>query len=99
MILFNKESSMTVREWEQTKACQLMYSIDPTVWVPWNAMSEAEKKANPKYEASEGYTKAIPMKEAWANAWGNWSDENKKLLTSLENFDAKIFEEITGIKI
>lgn len=89
---------MTVKEWEQTKACQLMHAIDPTVWISWNAMTKTEQEANPKYEVSDGYTKAIPLKEAWANAWGNWSDENKKAFTSLENFDHKIFEEITGIK-
>jgi len=90
---------MTVRQWERTKACELMYSIDPTVWIPWSAMSKEEQAANPKLEASEGYTKSIPLKDAWKNAWGNWTDENKKVFTDLENFDAKIFEEITGIKI
>lgn len=89
---------MTVREWEESPAVNLMYSIDPTVWVPWSVMTEAEKKANPKYEASEGYTKSIPIKEAWANAWGNWSTENKKIFTELENFDWEIFTTITGIK-
>lgn len=90
---------MTVRQWEQSPACQLMYSIDPTIWVPWDSMTKEEQAKNPKLEAPGGYTKEIPMKEAWANAWGNWTDANKKLFTSLENFDAKIFEEITGIKI
>lgn len=90
---------MTVRQWEQTKACNLMYSIDTTIWVPWSSMTIEEQKTNPKLQASEGYTKTIPMKDAWKNAWGNWSDENKKVFTSLENFDTKIFEEITGIKI
>lgn len=89
---------MTVREWENHPACQLMYSIDPTLWVPWSMMTDDEKKANPKYEASEGYTKAIPIKEAWKNFWHNLTDENKNHFTTLENFDAAIFEEITGIK-
>ena len=100
MWLFNKPcKTMTVKQWEQTKACNLMYSIDPTIWVQWSAMSGEEQKANPKLEASEGYTKSIPMKEAWANAWGNWSEENRKEFTSLENFDAEIFKEITGITV
>lgn len=100
MWLFNKPcKTMTVKQWEQTNACNLMYSIDPTIWVQWSAMSGEEQKANPKLEASEGYTKSIPMKEAWANAWGNWSEENRKEFTSLENFDAEIFKEITGITV
>lgn len=90
---------MTMREWENSTAVNLMYSVDPTIWVPGNVMSEAEKKQYPKWETTEGYLKTIPIKEAWKNVWNNWSDENKKIFTSIENFDAGIFEEITGIKI
>jgi hypothetical protein len=97
LFLFNRPSKMTVKEWEQHPACQLMYSIDTTLWVPDYAMTDEEKKANPKYETTEGYLKTIPMKEAWQNFWHNLTDENKKLFTSLENFSWKIFTEITGI--
>lgn len=90
---------MSVKDWENSKAYNAMYSVDNTVWVQWSAMSKSEQEANPKLEASKGYTKTIPLKEAWANAWGNWSEEIKKSFTELENFDAKIFEEITGVKI
>jgi hypothetical protein len=99
LYLFNKPSTISVREWERSKAVELMNSIDPTVWIPWSMMSEDEKKSNPKYEASEGYCKSIPIKDAWRNAWDNWNDETKRVFTSLENFDTKIFEEITGIKL
>ena len=99
LILFNKVSSMTVKEWENHPVCNLMYSIDPTIWVPMNMMSDEEKAAHPKFETTEGYLKTIPIKDAWANFWHNQSDENKALFTSLENFDAAIFEEITGIKL
>jgi hypothetical protein len=99
LFLFNKPSKMSVKEWENHPACNLMCSIDPTIWVPDYAMSDEEKKANPKYETTEGYLKTIPIKEAWANFWHNLAEENKKHFTSLENFDPAIFEEITGIKI
>ena len=39
-ILFNKESNMTVREWEVHPACQLMYSLNPTIWVPSEMMTD-----------------------------------------------------------
>ena len=90
---------MTIKEWEQHPACQLMYSIDPTIWVPSEMMSEEEKAENPKWETTEGYLKTIPIKEAWANFWGNLSDKNKAHFYSIPNFDAAIFEEITGIKV
>lgn len=100
MWLFDKPcKSMTVREWENSKAYDLMRQLDPTIWVPWSAMSEEERESNPKLEASEGYTKSIPLKEAWKNAWGNWSEENRAVFTSLENFDPVKFESITGIKV
>jgi len=97
-ILFNRESTMTVKEWEQHPACNLMYSIDPTIWVPDNLMTDEEKAAHPKWETTQGYLKTIPMKDAWANFWGNLTDINKAHFTTLPNFDAEIFEEITGIK-
>jgi hypothetical protein len=99
LYLFNKPTKLSVKEWEEHKAVQLMNAIDPTMWVPDHAMTDQEKKDHPKYEAPEGYLKTIPIKEAWANAWHNFTDANKKVFTTLPNFDAKIFEEITGIKI
>ncbi|GAB3024497.1 hypothetical protein GCM10027051_31450 [Niabella terrae] len=97
--LFNKPSEMSAREWENHPAYKLMGNIDPTIWVPWSAMTKEEREANPKYEASKGYTKSIPLKEAWANFWQNLSDDNKKHFTTLPNFDKKIFFEITGVEV
>lgn len=37
-------------------------------------------------------------KEACAKWWAQMRDENKKIVKSIPNFDAEIFEEITGIK-
>jgi Ser/Thr protein kinase RdoA (MazF antagonist) len=90
---------MTVKEWEQTKAYKLMYDIELTIWIPWSSMTKEEQEKNQKLELLEGYTKSIPLKDAWANAWNNWTEESRKEFTSLENFDATIFEKITGIKI
>ncbi len=100
MFLFDKPCKiMTVRQWEQTRAYQLMGNLDFTFWIPSNAMTEQEKKDHPHYETTEGYLKTIGYKDGWANFWGNLSKENKKEFTSLENFDAGIFESITGIKV
>ena len=90
---------MTVREWENTEVCNLMYSIDPNIWVPESIMTEEEKKSYSFYETTGGYLKSIPMHEAWADFWNNLSEEKRKLFTSLPNFDADKFKEITGIKI
>jgi hypothetical protein len=90
---------MNVLEWEQHRAIRLMNNIDTTIWVPFNIMTEQEKKDNPKAETTEGYLKTIPMKESWANMWANLSDDDKKVFTTLEHFDSNIFFEITGIRV
>ena len=77
----------------------MMYNIDPTIWVQSEIMTDEEKKAHPHHEVIGGYLRTISMKEAWANFWGNLTEENRKVFTTLENFDADIFEEITGIKV
>ena len=76
-----------------------MNNIDTTLWIPFSHMSNEEKERNPKAETTVGYLKTIPMKEAWQNAWNNFSDDDKKVFTTLENFDDKIFFEITGIQV
>ena len=100
LYLFDKPSGMTVREWERSEAVGIMGNLlDLCLWIPAHAMSEEEKKSNPKYETTEGYLKTITIKEAWANMWGNLSEEKKAVFTSLKNFDAAIFEQLTGIKV
>lgn len=38
-------------------------------------------------------------KEAWKNFWNSINDDRKQEFLNLPNFDSKIFEEITGIKV
>lgn len=98
-MLFDSQTDLTVKEWENHPACRAMVNIDPAIWVPLNMMSDEEKAAYPKYETAEGYLKTIPVKEAWGNAWNNFTDETKSHFTSLPFFDAAKFESITGIKV
>ncbi len=98
-LIFDKPSGMTVRQWENHEACQIMYNIEPNIWVPEGMMSDEEKAANPKYETTGGYLKSIPMHEAWSNLWHNLTDQKRKVFTSLPNFDSNKFKEITGITV
>ena len=43
-------------------------------------------------------TVAVDFKTACAEWWEELSEGNKKIVKSIPNFDAEIFEEITGIK-
>ena len=46
----------------------------------------------------KGQIVAVDFKTACAEWWEGMSEENKKIVKSIPNFDAEIFEEITGIK-
>ena len=97
--LFDKPTEIYVRDWENGRAVKIMYEyLNFCIWVPSSIMTDEEKKAHPKYETTEGYLKTISHKEGWANMWGNLSEENRRVFLDLPNFDAKKFEEITGIK-
>lgn len=62
-------------------------------------MTDQEKKDNPNYSTLDGYLKTMSYKEAWAEYWNRASDDDKKFFTTLPNFDAQIFLEITGINV
>ena len=99
LYLFDQPTDILIKDWENGQAVNLMYSIDTTIWVNSGIMNDEEKKNHPNWETTEGYLKTIPIKEAWSNAWHNWSEENRKVFTSLPNFNADKFKEITGIDI
>lgn len=37
-------------------------------------------------------------KEACANWWANMTEDNRNIIKSIPNFNAEVFEDITGIK-
>ena len=91
---------MTVRQWENSKAVDIMNQLlENTIWVYPSSMTAEEKQKYPEYETTDGYLKTKTLKEAWADMWGNLSEENREVFTSLENFDADKFFEITGIRV
>jgi hypothetical protein len=100
VFLFDKQAKMTVREWEESRAYDLMLRLlNPNMWIYSSEMTSAEKEEYPEHETTGGYLKEIGLKSAWANMWGNLSDDDKKAFTDLENFDKDKFKEITGIEL
>ena len=74
-----------------------------TEWIPGSKMSQQEKKQHPEYVTTGGYLKKYTYKKAFRKSFEdakqlpNWPEQLKRL-KALPNFDAKIFEEISGIK-
>ena len=74
-----------------------------TDWIPDYKMSQQEKERHPEYVTTGGYLKEYTYKEAFRKSFevarrkSDWPKQRQMLL-NLPNFDAKIFEEISGIK-
>jgi len=94
--VFNKECLR--KDWKNATKPNFIY-FDLWQWISFNDMSEQEKIDHPKAFITDGYLKTFTYKEAWANSYAKASKEDIKLLKALPNFDADVFEEITGIKI
>ena len=62
-------------------------------------MTEDEKTAHPYAKTTGGYYKQLAYKDAWIKFWGNAQESVKKAFLNLPNFNARVFEEITGIKV
>jgi hypothetical protein len=101
IMLFNKPSDMTYREWIDSDARYLLNQIpkDVVEWVYEEDMTDEEKVANPTYETTGGYLKVLDESEGGQLWWGSLSDSQKNYIRSIPNFDAEIFEQCTGIKV
>lgn len=98
MRAFNKECDLTYIEFRKKYGFNDIY-IPITKWIEEEKMTCEEKSKNPSYKTTGGYLRKLSYKDAWKEAWNDASDDIKNWYKSLPNFDAKIFEEITGIKI
>ncbi len=94
---FNKDVDRET--WEQADKPQFIYNVNPNIWVDESDMTDDEKEEFSKFHDRGGYLKTIEYKEAWKIAWDEASEEDKTLLSKLPNFDADVFEEITGINV
>ena len=95
MSAFNKPCS--VKEWENAEKPEFLY-FDLCVWVATENMTDEEKANNPTYKTTEGYLKAQDYKEAFTDACKEATPEDIELLKALPNYDASVFEEISGYR-
>jgi len=98
--LFNKPAKTTCNDFLNSKVWNIICNhVDTKLWVSESLMTDEEKKIHYGYKTCGGFYRDIPYKQAFTNMWHNLSKQDKKEFTSLENFDAKIFEEITGVDV
>jgi hypothetical protein len=99
LLFFDQEAEITWYQWRNSRAYGLLRGVDsrPTVWVYAEDMTDQEKSDYPTYETTGGYLKERDISKAYQEWWGQLSDDQKQCIREIPNFDAKKFQQITGI--
>ena len=99
ILIFNKPSGMTFRQWRNSAACHLLNQIQfmPNVWVWDSDMTDEEKEAHPEYKTTGGFLKVLDTSDCCVRWWENLDEYQRRIIRSIPNFDAAIFKQITGI--
>ena len=97
---FNKPLDISRNEFNANLAVKAMnWKFENNWWIYSNNMSEDEKAEHPEHETTGGYLKIVDFKTACSIMWDNLTDDEKEAVRDIPNFDANVFEEITGIKV
>ena len=102
--LFNRPSHLTLFDWRTSRAFSILLRIisSPNEWIDdWDA-TETECREHPDLFKMEGYLKKLSPEDRFAQNVRNWnalSEEDKRIVMAIPNFDAGIFKQITGIDV
>jgi len=94
-------TEITWYQWRNSRAYDLLWNVDsrPTEWIYAEDMTDQEKSDYPTYETTGGYLKERDISKAYQEWWGQLSDDQKQCIKEIPNFDAKKFQQITGINV
>ena len=101
IMMFNKPSEWTYRDWRNSEAGHLLNQIprDVLEWVYSEDMTDEEKENYPEHETTGGYLKIFEKSDCAQIWWDGLLETKKDVIKNLPNFDAEIFKNITGIEI
>lgn len=68
-------------------------------WIFSQNMTDEEKSSHPEHIIAGGYLKTVDFKTACKIMWESLNSDEKQAVKEIPNFDAKVFEEITGIDV
>ena len=92
--LFNKDTGLKRSEIEVP-----YIALPISEWISEENMTDTQKIDNPNFYITKGTLITRSYKEAWQLAWDTMDTQTKDRFLKLPNFNADIFEEITGIKV
>ena len=97
---FNKPLDVDIDTFNNNLAVKAMnWKYKSSWWVYSDNMTDEEKEAHPEHKTTGGYLKSVDFKTACSIMWDNMTDDEKVAVKDIPNFDADVFEEITGIKV
>ena len=96
IFVFNKICKK--KDWEKARKPDCLY-FHVNIWVDYEDMTAKEKKEIRSSEFTGGYMKKLDYKEAFTESLKKATKEEIELIKELPNFDADIFEEISGFRI
>ena len=101
IMMFNKPSDITYRDWLNSDAKRLLNQIPKNVvkWIYSDDMTDEEKAVHPEHKTTGGYLKVLDESECSQIWWDDLDNNQKEIIKSMPNFNESIFEEITGIKV
>lgn len=71
-----------------------------TKFVSYDTATDEERETHKKeIETCGGFLKTIDYKEAWRLSWNKATDEDRRKVLKLPNWDNDVFREITGIDV
>ena len=99
LYIFNKKTEISRDKAYDCKGVQVLdWNFENSWWIYSDNMSEEEKIAHPEHKTTGGYLKTVDFKTACKMMWDNLGEDEKQAAREIPNFDAAVFEEITGIK-
>ena len=76
------------------------FYFDLAIFVSYDTATEDERKQHKTdIEVCGGFLKKIQYKEAWRRSWDKATDEDRRKVLQLPNWDNEIFKEISGIDV
>ena len=95
--LFNRDTGISWDDWD-VEFPQFFF-FDLVTGVTSSEMTEEEKEAKPEHKTTGGYLKVRNYQEAWRESWDKATDEDRRKVLTLHNWDNEVFKQITGIDV